>query len=82
MFVSNSSRKNSELFWAFCKNDLKVGTYHKAYTYLKMFKAWFRYVSLKVHFIFRKNQEALKFCLKNNHACIKVLLKKSIKGFK
>ena len=47
-----------------------------------MSKAWFRFVSLKVHFNFGNKLEEPKICLINNHACIKFLLKKSIKVLK
>ena len=55
--------------------------YHKVLSYSNMSKAKFSYVSLKEYFIL-KNTEAHKICSKNNYACLKFLLKKSIKDLK
>ena len=61
---------------------LKIVKYHKALTFLIMFKAWFRYISLKEHFIEIKIQEHPKFALLIIMHVLNFLFKKSINGLK
>ena len=56
----NHQEKIVNNYTHFVNMTIKIGKYHKAYSYSKMSRAKFRYVSLKEHFILRKKQKDSK----------------------
>ena len=59
----NHQEKKGNNYTRFVNMTLKIGKYHKAYSYSKKSRAKFRNVSFKEHFILRKIQKVPKLAI-------------------